>query len=142
MHWEVLIPPTLLLGLGPMLVIATTLEFISAQSPQSMKGLLVGVFFAIRGLFHFLNSIIIIPLSLNQPWASREMIEHPPVTNCGFVYLALTSVTGLIGLILFSLAAKRYKYRTRDEGIFRQQDVEEIYDRYITQDQMDSFTSD
>ena len=42
MHWGVLIPPTLLLGLEPMLVITTTLEFISAQSPraQSMKGLL------------------------------------------------------------------------------------------------------
>ena len=135
MHWGVLILPTLLLRIGPMLVIATTLEFISAQSPQSMKGLLVGVFFAIRGLFQFLNSIVIIPLSLNQPWASKEMIEHPPVTNCGFVYLALTSVTGLIGLILFSLAAKRYKYRTRDEGMFRQHDVEEIFDKYITQNQ-------
>ena len=51
MHWGVLIPPSLLLGIGPLLVIATTLEFISAQSPQSMKGLLVGVFFATRGLF-------------------------------------------------------------------------------------------
>ena len=138
MHWAILIPPNLLLGIGPLLVVATTLEFISAQSPQSMKGLLVGVFFAIRGLFQFLNSIIIIPLSLKQPWASREMIEHPPVTNCGFVYLALTSVTGLIGLILFSLAAKTYKYRTRDEGMFRQHDVEEIYDRYIDQAASDS----
>ena len=142
MHWAVLLPPNLLLGIGPLLVIATTLEFISAQSPQSMKGLLVGVFFAIRGLFQFLNSIVIIPLSLKQPWASREMIEHPPVTNCVFVYLLLTSVTGLIGLILFSLVAKRYKYRTRDEGMFRQQDVEEIYDRYITQNQPDSLISD
>ena len=136
MHWAVLIPPCIFLGIGKLMVIATTLEFISAQSPQSMKGLLVGVFFAIRGLFQFLNSIVIIPLSLKQPWASREMIEHPPVTNCGFVYLALTSVTGLIGLILFSLAAKRYKYRTRDEGMFRQHDIEEIFDRYITQNQV------
>ena len=142
MHWAVLIPPNLLLGIGPLLVIATTLEFISAQSPQSMKGLLVGVFFAIRGLFQFLNSISIIPLSLKQPWASEEMIEHPPITNCGFVYLLLTCVTGLTGLILFSVAAKRYKYRTRDEGMFRQQAVEEIYDRYIAQNQIDSLLSD
>ena len=133
MHWGVLVPPSLLLEIGPLLVVTTSLEFISAQSPQSMKGLLVGVFFAIRGLFQFLNSNVIIPLSLKQPWASREMIEHPPVTNCGFVYLVLTSVTGLIGLILFSLAAKRYKYRTRDEGMFHQQVVEDIYNRYITQ---------
>ena len=140
MHWGVLIPPGLLLGIGPLLVIATTLEFISAQSPQSMKGLLVGVFFAIRGLFQFLNSVIIIPLSLKQPWASREMIDHPPVTNCGFVYLVLTSVTGLIGLILFSLAAKKYKYRTRDEGMFQQHDVEEVYDRYIAQAESNNYS--
>ena len=142
MHWAVLIPPYIFHGIGTLMVIATTLEFISAQSPQSMKGLLIGVFFAIRGLFQFLNSIIIIPLSLKQPWASREMIEHPPVTNCGFVYLALTSVTGLIGLILFSLAAKRYKYRTRDEGMFRQHDVEEIYDRYIDQRGSEDYSFD
>ena len=142
MHWAVLIPPYVFLGIGTLMVIATTLEFISAQSPQSMKDLLIGVFFAIRGLFQFLNSIIIIPLSLKQPWASREMIEHPPVTNCGFVYLALTSVTGLIGLILFSLAAKRYKYRTRDEGMFRQHDVEEIYDRYIDQRGSEDYSFD
>ena len=138
MHWGVLILPSILLGIGPLLVIATTLEFISAQSPQSMKGLLVGVFFAIRGLFQFLNSIIIIPLSLKKLWASKEMIERRPVTNCGFVYLLLTSVTGLIGLILFTLAAKRYKYRTRDEGMFHQHEVEEVYDRYMDQAASDS----
>ena len=131
LNWSVLIIPSFCLGIGPSITLATSLEFISAQSPQSMKGLLVGVFFAIRGLFQFLNSIIIIPLSFKKPWASHEMIEHPPVTNCGFVYLLVTSVTGLIGLILFSVAAKRYKYRRRDEGWFRQHDVEEIYDRYL-----------
>ena len=110
-----------------MLVIATTLEFIPAQSPQSIKGLLV-----LPSEISFSSSIpyiVIIPLSRNQPWASREMIEHPPVTNCRFIYLALTGVTGWIGLILFSLAAKWYKYRTRDEGIFSQHDVEVVFDR-------------
>ena len=66
------------------------------------------------------------------------MTNHPPVTNCGFVYLLLTSVTGLIGLIPFSLAAKKYKYRTRDEGMFRQHDVEEVYDCYIAQAESDN----
>ena len=133
MHWAVLLLPSLLLQIGPLMIVATVLEFISAQSPQSMKGLLVGVFFAIRGLFQFLNSIIIIPFSLKHPWASGEMLEHPPVTNCGFVYLLFTCVVGGIGLILFSVAAKKYKFRRRDEGLFLQQDIEEVYDRYITQ---------
>ena len=133
MHWTVLILPSLFLQIGPTLTVATVLEFISAQSPQSMKGLLVGVFFAIRGLFQFLNSVVIIPFSLKQPWASGEMLENPPVTNCGFVYLLFTCVVGLIGFILFLVVAKKYKYRERNEGLFRQQDVEEVYDRYISQ---------
>ena len=109
MHWSVLIPPNLLLGMGPLIAITTTYEFISAQSPQSMKGFIIGVFFAIRGLFHFLNSIIIIPFSFKHPWASGDMLENPLVTNCGFVYLLFTCVVGLIGLILFSVAVKKYK---------------------------------
>ena len=144
MHWAVLVVPSLFLQTGPLLVIITVLEFISAQSPQSMKGLLVGVFFAIRGLFQFLNSIAIIPLSLKHPWASGEMLENPPVTNRGFVYLLFTCVAGLIGLVLFLAAARRYKYRERNEGLFSQQDVEEIYDRYITQAaaDLDQFSDD
>ena len=43
MHWAVLIPPNVLLEVGPPIVIATVFEFISAQSPHFMKGLLIGV---------------------------------------------------------------------------------------------------
>jgi hypothetical protein len=131
LHWSVLIPPNLFLGIGPIVVTTAMLEFISAQSPQLMKGFLIGVFFAIRGLFKFLNSIIIIPLSLKRPWASGEMLKNPPVTNCGFVYLLFTCVVGGIDFILLLIAAKKYKYRRRDEGMFSQHHVEEIYDRYL-----------
>ena len=63
------------------------------------------------------------------------MVEHPSAISCEFIYLLFTCVVGLIGLILFSIAAKKYKYRERDEVTFRQIDVEEIYDRYISQAQ-------
>ena len=130
MHWSVLIPANLLLEIGPLIVIATTFEFISAQSPQSMKGFLIGVFFAIRGFFQFLNSTIILPFSLKHPWASGE--NHPGI-SCGFVYLSLTCVVALIGLSLFLIAAKTYKYRERNEGLFSQQHIEEVFDRDISQ---------
>ena len=81
---------------------------------------------------------------MKHPWASSEILEHPPVTNCGFTYFLFTIVTGLIGLLLFSVAVKKYKYRERDEGLFQQQVVEEIFERYITQDKnmIESFSSD
>ena len=133
MHWSVLIPPTIFLGFGPILIKIASLEFISAQSPQSMKGFLIGIFFAIRGLFQFLNSSVTLAFSLKHPWDSGKLLENPPVTNCGFVYFLFTIVVGVIGLILFSIAAKKYKYRERDEGLFRQQDVEDVYERYLSQ---------
>ena len=142
MHWSVLIPSSFLLGIGPQIIIATALEFIAAQSPQSMKGLLVGVLSAIRGLFQFLNSIIIIPFPLKHPWASGKLLELPPVTNCVFVYLLFTCVVGLIGLILFSVAAKKYKYYMRDEGWFRRYYIEDVYKRYISQAPVDSTYDD
>ena len=138
MHWSVLIPPSIFLGFGPILIMTASLEFISAQSPQPMKGFLIGIFFAIRGLFQFLNSSVTLAFSLKHPWASGKLLENPPVTNCGFVYFLFTIVLGVIGLILFSIAAKKYKYRKRDEGLFRQQDVEDVYERYLSQAYDDS----
>ena len=132
-HWAAFLLPNVLLGIGPLLFETTSLEFISAQSPHSMKGLLVGVFFAIKGLFQFLGSIIIIPFSLKHSWGVGHLKEYPSVISCGFIYLLFTCVVGLIGFVLFSVAARKYKYRERDEVNFYQRDIEEIYDRYLTQ---------
>ena len=71
------------------------------------------------------------------------MILESLAVSCGFIYLLLTCASGLIGLVLFSVADKMYKYRERD-GLFCQLDVEEIHERYITQDcvSLDSSTLD
>ena len=143
MHWSVLIPPSLFFGVGIVLVITASLEFISAQSPQPMKGFLIGIFFSIRGLLQFLNSTVTLAFSFKHPWASGETLSNPPVTNCGFTYFLFTIVVGLIGLLLFSVAVKKYKYRERDEGIFQQQVVEDIYERCIAQRRfMETFSED
>ena len=42
-------------------------------------------------------------------------------------------MVGLIGLSLFLIAAKTYKYTERNEGLFSQQHIEEVFDRDISQ---------
>ena len=42
-------------------------------------------------------------------------------------------VVGLIGLILFTVAAKKYKYRAWNEGMFRQVDNEDTFKHVIEQ---------
>ena len=129
MHWAVLIPPNVLLGIGQPIVIATIFEFISVQSPHTMNGLLIGVFFAIRGIFQVISSIILFPFSSDSIWREGLMRTNPPVTNCCFGYLLFILVTALIGLILFSAVAKIYKYRERDDRPYDYTMIEDIFER-------------
>ena len=80
-----------------------------------MKGLVVGFFFVILGLFQLLGSFALIPFSLKDIWQSRYMKEHSPVTNCGFGYFLSVCVVAGISFILFITVAKNYKFRERSK---------------------------
>ena len=72
---------------------------------------------------------MLFPFSADSIWARGHMSEHPPVTNCGFSYLLFTFMVALIGIVLFSIVVKRYKYRERDDRPYDQSMVEEIFYR-------------
>ena len=123
MHWAVLILPNIVLGVAPSLIMSTTLEFISAQSPHSMKGFLVGLFFATRGLFQFISSIVLFPFfSLDDLWRHRQS-----VINCDSGYLIFVFLVGLLSLISFTVVAKHYKYRERDDPPYNHMHVERVF---------------
>ena len=125
-HWSALIPPSVLVNFGFLLICATAFEFISAQSPHAMKGLLVGVFFAIKGLFQFISAAAIVPFAIPNIWNHIN-----PVPNCGFGYYLFTIVVASIGLVVFSIVVKKYRYRQRDERPFDTRFAEDYYERYI-----------
>ena len=127
--WPVNLAPGFLTQAGITVIITTTFEFISAQSPYSMKGLLIGVMFAVRGIFQLLFSIAILPFSLTSIWGTHRMKhDPPPIFNCGFGYLLFMCIVGLMGLVLFSLAVKRYRYRERYDQQDNQTSFEDIWD--------------
>ena len=138
MPWASLIPINLLLGIGPLLVWTTVFEFIAAQSPHSMKGLVVGLFFVISGFFQLLASFALLPFSLKDIWQSRHMKEHPPITNCGFGYFLSVSVIAAVGFILFVAVAKNYKLRERDNRQFDHRFAETYYDKVIARREQES----
>ena len=133
LHWGVLVIPGVLLGLGPPLVMATAFEFISAQSPFAMKGLLVGVFLSIRAFFQLVSGAALIPFSSEHLWNLPYQREHPPVANCGFGYFVTTFAIAFVGLVLFLTVAKSYKYRERDDKPYDQRFAVDVYARYIDQ---------
>ena len=127
LHWSVSIVPCVLLNVGSLLIRATAFEFISAQSPHSMKGLLVGVFFAIKGLFQFISAAAVVPFAIPKIWNGIHS-----VTNCGFGYYLFTIVVASVGLVVFSIVVRRYSYRQRDERPYDTRFAEQYYERYIS----------
>ena len=129
LHWAVLILPNLLVGVAPKLLMATALEFISAQTPHTMKGVMVGMLFMIRGTSQLLSSLLVLPFSA-PVWRH----DHS-VISCGFGYLLLTIVIAIIGLVCFARSACKYRYRVRGEEVFSQCQVEEVFERRLRQEQ-------
>ena len=129
LHWSVLIFPNLTKTLALDLIMASTFEFISAQSPHTMKGMLVGLLFAVRGFFQLIAAVVLFPFSLKNSW--NIVAKETPQISCEFSYYLVTSVIAFVGLVLFAVATKKYKYRKREEEPYSQSRVEEIYDRML-----------
>lgn len=113
----ILVIQQLLSALSNMLIVISCFEFICAQSPHSMKGMLVGLSYAVRGLFQLIGAILIFPFLY---WK----FSYP---SCGFAYYSMNVVIGLVSFIMFVWVAKRYKLRERDEPSRERQFVEEYY---------------
>ena len=73
-----------------------------------MKGLLIGTFFAIKGVFQLFGVALYLAVGVGC-----DLGYNFPV--CGFVYYLINVVIALIGMIAFMTVARQYQYRQRDE---------------------------
>ena len=80
-----------------LLVYIASYEFLCAQSPQSMKGLLIGTFFAIKGVFQSCGVALYLAVGVRC-----RLGYNFPV--CGFVYYLINVVIALIGFLVCSKA--------------------------------------
>ena len=107
-------------ALSHMLIYTGVFEFICSQSPHSMKGLLIGVFYAIRGFYQTAAAILLIPIYL-LPHFSRATL------SCEFFFYLINMVIGLVAVLVYVWVAKRYRYRVRDELCNVHRYAEEYY---------------
>lgn len=115
----VLIVQQTLSAFSHLLLYIPYLEFICAQSPHSMKGVLVGLSYAINGVFHLVGTLLILPFSgLSLP-------------SCGFGYYSMNVVIGVIAFVVFLWVGKQYRYRVRDEPSKERQYAEDYYSNSI-----------
>ena len=114
--------PNFLNALSYILILSGSYEFICCQCPHAMKGLLIGTLFAIKGFFQLLGVLLtFLPFMKWSPGTSFP--------SCGFIYYLINIVIGLAGLVVYTVVARRYRYRQRDEPDYTYRYAEEYYDR-------------
>ena len=119
-------------ALSNMLFYITAYEFICAQSPHVMKGLLIGTFFTVKGTFQLISVLIILVPFTMWPWKQKISLPKTSFPSCGFVYYLINILLIFVGLFAYSCVSRRYQYRQRGEpdSIYRY--AEEYYDRVAT----------
>ena len=123
LYW--LVTSTTVIGIGQLLVLCSSLEFVMAQSPNRMRGVMMGlgvVLFEFGSLVHY---------------GLEQVLEHfsNATPSCGFYYYLVLSILLILSLVLFTIAAKRYKLRERDRHVNIQAIAEEHYERYLDQEE-------
>ena len=113
-----LVVPQVLQGLSFLLVFLSAIEFICAQAPLRLKGLLIGLWYASLSVHYLLVEVpdIYIPLTDGTTWVIFQEVK---------AFLIALS------LIFFAYVSGRYRYRVRDEVVNEQYLIEEIYEREI-----------
>ena len=110
--------PFIINGLSYLLVFVTMVEFICAQSPNAMKGLLVGVWYSMLSIkYSLVENLDIHPFLLE--------------TNNWVIYHGIKGLGIFLSIVLFSLVYKYYKYRERDELVNEQAIIERQFEREL-----------
>lgn len=114
---------------GIICVLFAALEFIASQSPYGMRGMLIGVFYCIRGVAGFFTALLFLAFTLG-------FASHPlPATSgisCGFPLNATAIVVSVLGLAVYIKVAKNHKNRERDEQFNARAFAEKYYYGSIT----------
>ena len=105
-YWVML--PSVLNGLSVYVFVLSGIEFVCAQAPFNMKGVVLGIACALFGFGTLSHAAI------SQPFLSSttHVWKKAPLT-CGIWYFMMEGVIVLVGFILVVVIVKTYKRRTR-----------------------------
>ena len=108
-NW-IAIPDTLFV-ISVLLMAVGSLEFIAAQVPYSMKGVLLGVGCQSLVISGTINDISIII----GPFQRKPSTWGTKIISCGFWYAVMHILLCMTGSIIFALVIKWYKRRKRED---------------------------
>ena len=115
-EWYWKLSPGVLYGIGDTVSSVLMLEFVIAQSPDKMKGLVFGLMLAFNGIVNFVHSFMLVLF----------------FTLC---YDMVSSVALVVLFVVFLVLSEHYTLRERNREINIQAITEEHYERYMDQEE-------
>ena len=114
-----------MVGVGAVIVVCSVTEFVMAQTPNRMRGFMMGMAYILLGIGYLVRQGL------------QLLIGHfnKATPSCGFYYYLVLSILLILSLVLFTIAAKRYKLRERERHVNIQAIAEEHYERYLDQEE-------
>lgn len=101
-------------GMACLFLVMTALEYIWAQTPSTMKGLIFGIAYAILGLNTLLQSVISVPFL----FINIGTTDWHPLT-CGIWYFTMEAAIILNVLIIIMVVVWKYKQRKQNYAVLQ-----------------------
>ena len=98
--------PSFLDALSHFLLVSSALEYIWAQTPSTMKGLMLGFAYTLFGLSALVHAALVFPF-FNKKMAERVQWQHTPL-RCEVWYFILEGVIILVVLVLTTTLIKTH----------------------------------
>ena len=110
-------------GVGGTLVVCTSIEFIMAQTPNRMRGVMMGLGMTTAGISILAHELI------------KQLFWHFNIStpSCEFYYYLVLSCSYFY--VVSTILAKYYRLRERERHVNIQAIVEEHYERYLDQEE-------
>ncbi len=108
-HKWVEIPTNVLLCISTFLCLTAMLEFVCAQAPYKLRGLLIGI------LYSIVVCSVILGEAIYTIWNTAYHHNRANSSSCGIWFYLFTTIVTSIGCVLWCAVAKWYKRREIDE---------------------------
>ena len=119
-------PSNFMLGFAAVVLPKSTVEFVCAQAPYNMMGVLIGLLLTIFTLFMAMGVLLL------EAWRDNWFAVHI-TSSCGIWFFLTTLILALVSSALLGLVIRWYKARERDETTISQDLVEQVYHKYQEQ---------
>ena len=91
-----------------------------------MRGMLIGAFYCIRGLFGFLTALLFLSFTLGF-WTHPLQLPLTSGISCGMPLVATVVLISLTGLLVYVGVARHHRHRDRGDEHFNPQAFAEKY---------------